>query len=100
MAYRYKFMLEDDSLKYVKLHGSTLIRALGFVKRREGAGEWESIVAVEIQIEPHGADRMKSDILQALREFFTNHYANLQGCFDWLDSTEWSAEELTIPEEG
>lgn len=98
MAYVYKFMLDDDSLKFVKLHGSTVIRALGIVKRREGSGAWENIAVIELQIEPHEAERMKADIFQALREFFTIHYADLQECFDWLDNTEWSAEELTIPD--
>lgn len=98
MAYEYKFMLDEDSLKFVKLHGSTIIRAMGLMKRKEGAGEWVSLARIELQIEPHGAERMKANILQALQEFFTNHYANLQATHDWLDNTSWTAEELTVPE--
>lgn len=100
MAYRYRFAL-DDSLRFIKTHGSTTIRAFGVMQRNDvpGEGGWEDIATVELQIEPNEAERMKYDILQALKEYFTDHYADLQDCLDWVNATEWTAEELTIPEE-
>ena len=98
MAFAYKFFLEDDSMLFVKHHATVNAIARGMIKRRESGGPWENVMAVEILLEPNEPQRIKDDLLVALQEFFTNHYTNLVEVFDYLDNTEWTAEELTIPE--
>ena len=100
MADRYKFVLSNDLISFVKRHGTMVAVVSGTMQRRGDTGPWVDLVDVDIQLELHEAQRMKDDLFLALQEFFTDYWIDLEEVISWVNSTEWTAEELTIPEPG
>jgi hypothetical protein len=94
----YRFVLDNDLIGFIKRHGTKVASAQGVMQKRGETGPWVDLVQVDLQLELHEAQRMKDDLFLALQEFFTDYYSSLSNVIAWVNSIEWSAEELTIPE--